>query len=644
MGPVGGAAPVSKGSRMRTPRTAASARARTAARALALVTVCLAALLLAAAPALAEDVTAPAVTAFQITPSHVDTSEAAQIVTITLTIEETQSSLVELQVELISALGQQCVYSARRLDSSDDTHWTYTATATLPEGSATGVWNAWVFVRDGVGNVAWVPYWELDAKFGPGAAEITNDAATCDTERPQITALQLTPSHVDTTTSTQEVEITVTLTDDQTGVYWAIAWLSPPQSTQWTNVTLERVSGDEHSGVYKGTAVMQRWSRSGPWRLSVDARDMIGNGGGHYDLFERFGTSAQVTNDATVEDVTLPTFTDLTITPNEFDTESGATELAVSATATDDLSGVAHITVQVSAMLSYQTHWIDLERVAGTSLDGTWAGSITLPQGAEVGLWTTQAGIGDAIRNSRSYDTDSLSLVLPGASCLVLANTAEAEQVTVRRQWTLYGERSTVTFPEGTVVTRVGGGPLAFYKMVAMPFEFDGVPVADLEGPPVATLRFGIPGLDLSFSEPVTVRMQVGQEYDGYLVQIQSLTETGEAWTDETTAKVSGGQVTFAVDHATRFAASAAGGRVTRVSPRKGPRTTRPIVRGDGFGRRRGRSVVLFGGRAVKDYGVWTPTYFRFGIPRWATPGRYKIALRVNGVTTSLGRFTVTRR
>ena len=112
------------------------------------------------------------------------------------------------------------------------------------------------------------------------------------------------------------------------------------------------------------------------------------------------------------------------------------------------------------------------------------------------------------------------------------------------------------------MVTRVGGGPLAFYKMVAMPFEFDGVPVTDLDGTPVATLRFGIPGLDLSFSRPVTVRMQVGSEYDGYLVQIQSLTETGEAWTDETTAKVRNGQVEFTVSHATRFAASAAGGRV----------------------------------------------------------------------------------
>ena len=52
----------------------------------------------------------------------------------------------------------------------------------------------------------------------------------------------------------------------------------------------------------------------------VDAHDYIGNGGGDYELAERFGSAALVTNDATVEDAEVPELADLTITPNEFDT------------------------------------------------------------------------------------------------------------------------------------------------------------------------------------------------------------------------------------------------------------------------------------------------------------------------------------
>lgn len=64
----------------------------------------------------------------------------------------------------------------------------------------------------------------------------------------------------------------------------------------------------------------------------------------------------------------------------------------------------------------------------------------------------------------------------------------------------------------------------------------------------------GIPGLNLRFSRPVWVSMMVGAIHDGYWMQIQSLSETGVAWTNTGQARVIGGRCTFPVNHATYFA------------------------------------------------------------------------------------------
>ena len=177
-------------------------------------------------------------------------------------------------------------------------------------------------------------------------------------------------------------------------------------------------------------------------------------------------------------------------------------------------------------MLSDQAHWIDLERVAGTANDGEWAGAISLPQGAEVGLWTTQAGSARHTGNDGTRHRPPQ----PAAARSLLPRARQHGGGHARSRCASSGrsgERSTVTFPEGTVGDRVRGGPLRLLQDGRDAVRVRRRACHRPRRHPVATLRFGIPGLDLSFSRPVTVRMQVGSEYDGYLVQIQSLTETG---------------------------------------------------------------------------------------------------------------------
>ena len=612
----------------------------TLSRALTLVVLCACAALVAAAPALAEDITPPVVTAFSVTPHHVDTSSSTQTLTASVAIQDLQSGVGSVEVHAISALSPQWILFQVERVSGDASDGVYAATGVLPAGSTSGTWYMWVTAFDTVGNLASAPWLQLDTEFGAGAGEVVNDATVSDSAAPQATQVSITPAHIDTSSAAQTVDVSVTVTDDLSGVNGVSGWLHSARSEQQQPVYLPLSSGDEMSGVYTGTATLPRLSASGEWTLFLSASDAVGNSLGS-DLE---GASAQTTNDAAVEDVTPPQLAELSVTPSVFDTESAAQDLSITARTTDDLAGVSYLLVRVRPLLSEQMRLVELDRVSGDGLDTVLSGTITLPCGAEVGPWRTDVELRDGVGNRATYGPDQLATLLPDATGITLVNTAAAQQVIVRKDWVLTGEQSSVTFPAGTVVTRCEGGAFAFYKMVAQQFDFTAdLPTEDLQGDPVATLRFGIPGLDLSFSQPVMVRMRVGDQYNGYLVHIQSLTEGGEAWANETEAAVTGGWVQFTVAHATRFVAAPARARVSKATPRTCRRGARVTITGLGFGEARGRSVVLLSGRACRTYTRWTPRSVTFVVPRGAPQGRLRLSVRVLGATTPAGRLTVRR-
>ena len=138
-------------------------------------------------------------------------------------------------------------------------------------------------------------------------------------------------------------------------------------------------------------------------------------------------------------------------------------------------------------------------------------------------------------------------------------------------------------------------------------FTFDAsVPTTGLDGTPIATLKLGIPGLNLSFSQPVTLSFLVGAEYDGFRLQIQSLREDGDTWTDETTTAVVNGRASVTVTHATRFAASVMRPSISRLAPARGRRGATVTITGRSFGKKRG--AVRFGGAKCTRILHWSGT------------------------------------
>lgn len=87
----------------------------------------------------------------------------------------------------------------------------------------------------------------------------------------------------------------------------------------------------------------------------------------------------------------------------------------------------------------------------------------------------------------------------------------------------------------------------------------------ELAGEVAGEIRLGIPGLNLEFSNPVSFALDVGSQYDGKTLEIKSLGETEDTWTNEGSCLVEEGICSFTANHATYFAAVIAGN--TNVVP-----------------------------------------------------------------------------
>ncbi len=458
----------------------------------------------------------------------------------------------------------------------------------------------------------------------------------------------------------------VRLTDDQAGVdelvrhaEWSGGfYLQAAAGSQSQWALLHRVSGTDKDGAYEGSCTLRRGSMNGLWQVQLSVMDRLGNAtyllpGEIEDLFG--AGRAGLTNAAASSDTTPPRVTSFSITPAEVDTEAGEQTVLVRMRVTDDLAGVNASGDYADPVLATQFALEPLigtqraygmpERVSGTGLDGVYEALVTLPKSSKEGVWRIRhLALVDKVGNMTNWSPDDPTPPLPGLDGLVLVNTATAQQVTIERDWTIATAHTAVTFSAGTVVSRADDGRFAFSKMSAQEFTLDDeVPQAGLDGVPLAILRFGIPGLGLSFSRPVAVSLLVGAKYDGYRLAIQSLTEGAEVWAREKAADVANGRCRFTVDHATRFAASLAPPVFSRLTPSGGRRGATLTITGKGFGMKRGTSRVLFGSAPCGRYVSWSPTRITCKVPARARPGRLKVRLVTLAGTVVAGTFRVKR-
>lgn len=156
----------------------------------------------------------------------------------------------------------------------------YQVEVPVPLYGKPGSWSVGVRLTDENGASQDYPY---DTPVPPGldpTFQVTN-AGLVDAVAPVITAIDISPDPVDTSGAPAQVQVTVSIDDDLSGVLEAYAYFFNPadeyQAGLFANLGANRISGDELSGIYQITQTLPQGSATGQWRVRVFLRDHAGN-------------------------------------------------------------------------------------------------------------------------------------------------------------------------------------------------------------------------------------------------------------------------------------------------------------------------------------------------------------------------------
>jgi hypothetical protein len=232
------------------------------------------------------------------------------------------------------------------------------------------------------------------------AAASLPSRAQCDTTAPSFTAFGFAPSSVNTTSASQNVTCTITVTDDIAGVAQVGCSFQSPSfmhSVSCSSVTPS--SGTPQNGTYSCVVSLPRYAETGVWRANLSATDAVGNDASlSWFLFPPgFPTALTVTSDP---DTIAPALTGFTLGTPSIDTSSSSQNVTCNMTVTDAKSGVSTASCAFSAPGSSQARGCSSNAPAsGTRQSGTFSCAAAFPRYSDAGTWTTSVFLADGAGN-----------------------------------------------------------------------------------------------------------------------------------------------------------------------------------------------------------------------------------------------------
>jgi hypothetical protein len=263
-----------------------------------------------------------------------------------------------------------------------------------------------------------------------------------DTTPPQLQSFSFSPSSIDTALGQQQVQVTLTLTDDLAGIDGLPAALqvdfTGPSGAQTQLVSgfdaitgFTRTSGDGLSGTWVGSVSFPQFSEAGTWVVdAVLLRDAIGNQStlNTVALQASYSTNLVI---ASNQDVAPPQLQSFGFVPTTVDVSTGSLPVAVTLGVSDDLAGVDGLPAalqvtfkgpsgQQQQILSGFDPSTGFSQTSGDPQLGTWQGTVTVPQFSEAGTWVVESVLlRDAIGNEASLDTATLNATFSTALSVV---------------------------------------------------------------------------------------------------------------------------------------------------------------------------------------------------------------------------------
>jgi hypothetical protein len=240
-----------------------------------LALVAILAFLIGQVSAQTTDTTPPDIVELSFTPSTIDITDNAQTVTVTVRATDAGDGVKSIPVYFRSPIGfhaPSIFMSSQNLISGNSNDGVYRGTIVFPQYSRAGTWNISINPTDGR-NFSFLTSSQLVARGFATQLQVISNIE--DITPPEISEISLTPTVIDTSSSSQDVTVTVRVKDAQSGVRSVSVNLI--YSDVLLPVSMNRISGDDKDGVYQGVTRFFRNQSSGVYPFHVFASDVVTN-------------------------------------------------------------------------------------------------------------------------------------------------------------------------------------------------------------------------------------------------------------------------------------------------------------------------------------------------------------------------------
>jgi hypothetical protein len=361
----------------------------------------------------------------------------------------------------------------------------YEFNLTLPPHREAGVWSVSAYLQGAdFGDSSYSPSGQPFPSGSTTEVLIVNTGPQ-DLSAPQVTSLTMTPSPATVTTASQDITITIGVSDDVGLDQGNITLRSPGGSRSlYGYLSAEnRISGTAANGIYQLHVTIPAHAEPGLWSANlylsdVSQRSTNYNGASSPAFPSGIDGTLTVVNTGGV-DSEAPVLTALSFSSGLVDVSQSSQQVTAILQVTDDLAGLKEGTLILENPNSPQSLSFPFgagQRSSGTPTNGTYSVSLNIPKYAPAGTWNARVTLADYSDSSSSYGSGYYDTPFPAGltTQLQIQNSGQTDTVaptlaslSFSRSTVDVGSSSqsvTVTMQLSDDLSGVDGGYVGFWK------------------------------------------------------------------------------------------------------------------------------------------------------------------------------------
>lgn len=221
---------------------------------------------------------------------NADFSAGGQVQTVTFQVTDNASGFGYGYLFLYSPSGGfvgATYFDTASLITGDDLDGTYSVDVPIPQYAPSGTWSLEFSLNDNAGNVRDYPF---DTPFPNPGDEIfaVTNTGTSDTTDPVLVSIVVSPSAIDTSSSAQSIDVTLTISEDLSGLSAVNLYVYDPVDAYIDSLYTFFPGNDQLGGVFSTTLEIPQASLEGTWKFATIFYDNVGNTTRHGIFWDPF--------------------------------------------------------------------------------------------------------------------------------------------------------------------------------------------------------------------------------------------------------------------------------------------------------------------------------------------------------------------